>query len=440
MKRKTKLFLLAVVSYTATMLNAQSYYVHQAVIVNEGSYDYVNEKQIVPVSVGSYSPETGIYHVFDTISEMRWASDALIDDKYIYVAGDTPLNIYNKDNYTREAQLIIKGVRKLAFWNDNILVSRMSGAGYGAYFQAYDRNTFSLEFELDTVNGPAYSSEGMVVLNDTCYLAVNNAFHWGNYKSLLGLIDMKNRQYVSQIDFGTDALNPDNVMVQGGKIITLNNRNWDSTGSSITVFDVADRTFQNFMINASAGGCGSSVAAFDHVYYQKYTAEDSLLRFNVSTKSTESLAENVPGYLYGMAADTINNLIYATSTDYYSYGKAYLMQNNGALLDSFSVGISPGSIALDIRVLTGYEKTAQDKLFFIYPNPASGEVHFRVFNNNCDYSVAIVDMLGRKIWGSNFGKYQVETYHELKDFDTGNYIVELSMSGNHYFYRLQIKK
>ena len=374
MRKKLQKMLLTIIVMGAAQLSfAQQNYVHQVIILNEGQYDYFNQVQVTPVSIGAYDPVSKNYAYFDAINEMRWSSDVVVDDNNIYVAGDSLLLVYDKNTYQLQNSLTIQGIRKITLWNNSILITRGNAVKLNSYFQVYDKTTLNFIYELDTLVGPEFSAEGIVVLNDTAYIAVSNSFEWGNYKGLLGIIDLNNQTYTAEIDLGSDGVNPDNVMVYGNMIYTLNNKDW--TGSSITEFNTNDRTFQTVNISAPSG-CGASVFAFPYIYYQSYKADFTtplnITRFDVNVLATMDTITEIPN-TYGMITDDINNLIYITSTDFVSYGMAYIMQFDGTVIDSFSVCVSPGNMALDVRqITTGVEDVIEPLAVSIYPNPGTG--------------------------------------------------------------------
>jgi hypothetical protein len=57
-------------------------------ILNEGSVDFVNNKIIVPVSVGSYDPTNKQYTTLFDIPNARFASDIKLDGSTFWVAAD----------------------------------------------------------------------------------------------------------------------------------------------------------------------------------------------------------------------------------------------------------------------------------------------------------------------------------------------------------------
>ena len=71
-------------------------------------------------------------------------------------------------------------------------------------------------------------------------------------------------------------------------------------------------------------------------------------QFMATTGMSMGFSQN----FYGLATDEVNNYLYATSTDWVSYGMVYVYDSNNMMINSFSCGISPGTIALDIRSTT----------------------------------------------------------------------------------------
>ena len=349
-------------------------YVHQVVFLNEGYYDYTNQVQVVPVTLGAYSPVTQMYTVVDTIPNARFGSDIIIDGQSIYVCADSFLVKYDKDTYQQTGIRVVQGLRKLAVWNNHLLVSRGDVMPFGSYLQVYDKNSLSFIYELDTVTGPKYSAEGITIYNDSAYLAVNNAFSWGNEKGLLGIIDLSNQTYVAETDLGPDGKNPDNIMRDGNMIYTLNNKDFSS--SSVSTYNANTRSI-NTVNTAISSGCSSSALALNFVYYQEY-ALSTLARFDVTTQTIYDTLNGTLAF-YGLLDDTINSVLYATTTDYVSTGDAYIMQYNGTMLDSFSVGVSPGNMTLDVRVSTGLSQISNLKpQISVYPNPVVSELNIQL--------------------------------------------------------------
>jgi len=369
-------------------------YVHQVIFLNEGYYDYTNQVQVVPVTLGAYSPVTQTYAVVDTILNARFGSDVIIDGQSIYVAADSFIVKYDKDTYQQTGMQTVYGVRKLAAWNNQLIVSRGEAVKLNSYLKVYDKNSLSFLYELDTLVGAKYSAEGIAIYNDSAYLAVNNAYEWGNEKGLLGIIDLSNQTYVAEIDLGVDGKNPDNVMKSGNMIYTLNNKDFSS--SSVSSYNANNRT-NNTVNVAIASGCSSSERVGNFVYYQEYSL-NKLARFDVNTQTVFDTLNGTLSF-YGLLDDTINSVLYATTTDYVSTGDAYIMQYNGTMLDTFAVGVSPGNMALDVRTATSVTEQNSLSQIIFYPNPVVSELNVQ-FSAKENYTLTIYNGMGGVVYNA----------------------------------------
>jgi hypothetical protein len=362
-------YAIAVALLGTTLISAQNYQVHQVIFLNEGWYDYFNDTLMVPPSVASYDPAAGQYHEFATIADARFATDVVVDDA-IYVAADRWLIKYDKNTLTELDRAWVPGIRKVAVWQNYVLVSRGEFLQtFDNYVQAFQKSTLTLFNVFDTITGPKYAVEGIAVVNDTAYVAVGNGFDIGNEKGIIGIIDLHAMTYIDEVDMGFDARNPDNVMMDDAYIYTLNNKDYGS--SSISRFDPATRSFTVFNNIAANSGCGTSVLANDHVYYMEY-AQNELARFSTQSLTIVDTLTNTMAY-YGMTDDPINQQLYATVTDYFSSGRAYILAHNGTVKDSFDVGISAGTIALDVRESVGVNDFRPLSLA-VSPNPVTDRI------------------------------------------------------------------
>jgi len=406
---------------------AQENYVHQVIYLNEGQYDYLNQVQLTSVTLGSYDVLADTYTEFEQIDGAKFGTDVLIDGDFIYVAADSLMLKYNKHTLTLEGSTTVEGIRKLAVWNNQILATIGSTVSHNAYFRAFDKNTLGFIYELDTLNGPSYSTEGIVVLNDTAYIAVTNAFESGNAKGLIGLVDLNNQSYMDEIDLSPDGLNPDNLMISGTTLYTLNNKDW--TNSSITQFSCLDRTFLTSNLSAPSG-CGASVFANNNIFYHRYDYNQSwkdtnntLNLFNVTDQSIDTIYPNMKN-VYGMADDKINGQIYLTTTDFISSGMAYIMDYSGTLTDSFPVGISPGSITLDVRDFVTISEDVKKGEYSIHPNPSSSILYIEAEDASGAYSLMITDIEGRQMF-IDLSNNSVRRTIDMGSWPTGVYMIHI---------------
>ena len=88
---------------------------NQALVLNEGRFDYQTGEIAIPVTIGTYDPITTNYSIVDTIEGARFASDMLIDGDYFYVAADTQLLKYDLNTYELIATQAVSGVRNILY-------------------------------------------------------------------------------------------------------------------------------------------------------------------------------------------------------------------------------------------------------------------------------------------------------------------------------------
>jgi len=389
-----KILLSAILACSAFISNAQNY-LHQVVIVNEGYYNYSTATQVVPVSVGVYNPTTKVYQSIDVISGSKFASDVIVDNGFIYVAADNKILKYDANTYALVKQVNLAGVRKLAIWNNQLLVSRGEYlATYNSYFQVYDKNSLNFIYELTTTNGPAYASDKIVVNNDTAYIAVNNGFDFGNYKGIIGVVNLNAQNYKREITLANNATNPENLMLAGNDLITVNNN--DFTSSSVSKMSTKSAAGNSLTI-ISGSGCSTSAMATisnnDYVLYQAF-GTTSLGKFDLNGfQNVSPVAINKE--IYGIAVNPINNEIYTGVTDFSTKGKIYIHYANGFPKDSFNVSVSPGNIAFDLRTATGVENVNSKFETSIFPNPANNEI--QIIGNYTKAQVTIFDLLGKSV-------------------------------------------
>jgi hypothetical protein len=341
--------------FLVASVNAQEY-VHQVFILNEGYFDYTINQSIEPVTVGSYNPNTQTYNTIDTIHGARFASDLVVDNDYFYVAADNKLFKYDKDNYTLLASQNIDGVRNLAIWNDKIIVTKgdydninFSPIFFNSYLQIYNKSDLSLFIELDTIVGPKWSTQNIIIDDNKAYVAINNAYQWGNYKGAIGILDLNTYSYLNEFDLGPDGKNPDNMMKDGNNIYTINNKDW--SGSSISKFSLLTNSVSTINLSAVSTGCGTSCMRDGMINYQ-LSGDSVLYEWSTVTLPNNGLSLGFNKTFYDLSFDIINNQLYSSTTDYSTYGEINIYNQNNTLINSFACGISPGNIVFDIRTMS----------------------------------------------------------------------------------------
>lgn len=428
MMRKITFTFLAVL-ITATTF-AQTY-VARVLILNEGYFDYFTGEIITPVSVGAFDPTSETYTLLDEIETARFASDIQTDAAYYYVAADKFLNKYDISNDELVASIEIEGIRKIAVNDDFIVVTRGEYlVSLPSYVQIYNKNTMALVHEFDNVSIP-YTTEGVVIKDGIAYVAVNNGFVFGSEVGKIAVIDLNTNTINNMIELGADGINPDNLMIEGDNIYTLNNK--DFTGSSVSTYKIAsgDLTTTN-LINISSG-CGTSAVFTGAIYYQEIFGT-TLSKFDPTTATITSEDEFGASF-YGLAFDNINNLIYTSTTDYFSYGEVTVYDLAGNVITTFDVSVSPGNFAFDVRLESDIIEVNKTNII-LFPNPASEQIALE--NTINAEQIVISDMTGKTMQIINQPAVGIN-YLDIAQLPAGNYLVKAtgkSASTTGYFSKL----
>jgi len=210
-------------------------------------------------------------------------------------------------------------------------------------------------------------------------------------------------------------------MLGKDRIYTLNNK--DYTSSSISTINPETREVEIYDNIAANAGCGTSVLAADHIYYMEYGV-DKLARFDVHSAQVVDTLLNTAAY-YGLIHDDIDGQLIATWTDFFSTGVASILSYDGIVLHTFEVGVSPGSIALDVRQTTGTRDAFLPvDAVVVFPIPVSDLLHIEAVEE-ID-RIEVNDMLGNMIYSVSGGN-AMTTSVEIARYQPGVYTVQVRL-------------
>lgn len=369
-------------------------YIHQVLVLNEGYYNFQTNQIETPVTVGSYDPVSNVYTTVNTLEGARFASDLKVAGDFYYVAADNQLLKFDRNTHVEVASQTVPGIRKIAVSDALIVVTRGEYlVSFDAYVQFFDPETLALAGELTTTeSGILYPSEGVLIVDDKAYIAINNGFDFGNEVGELAVVNLTDYTVENIYNLGPDGKNPDNLMFDGEMLYTLNNK--DFSGSSVSTLALSGAGLTTTNLSAVSSGCGTSALFEDAILYQEL-GNTQVGKFDPVSQSTVALNE-FGKVFYGMAADPTGPFLYAAETDYVTFGAIFIYDAAGNVLGSFEVGVSPGNIAFDVRNVNDVDETkAELTALAVFPNPATAMLTLRtdLLWNTCE----VTDARGNKV-------------------------------------------
>jgi hypothetical protein len=353
--------------------------------------------------------------VVDTLDGQRFSSDVIIDGDFYFVAADTKIFKYNLNTHQEVGSIVLPGVRNLAIAGNKLIATRGEYLQtFDSYLQVFDKNTLQLIAALDTNIGPKWATQNIVVVNNTAYVAVNNAYEWGNEKGLIGQLDLNTLTYGAEIDLGAEGKNPDNMFLYNNELYTVNNKDW--SGASVSKISLNGAVNTQNLANAVTG-CGTSALRDDKLVYQ-ISMENTLNDYNLLDMSYVGPVAGITNNFYELAQEPVNGFLYTSSTDFFSQGMVQIYDVNNTLSHQFAVGVSPGTIVFDLRSNVGLDENTDN--LGVWPNPSTGVFQINGLGTNQTYQIA--NTTGQIILTSQSNSI------DLSNFESGIYFLNTEKS------------
>ena len=199
------------------------------------------------------------------------------------------------------------------------------------------------------------------------------------------------KDYNNEIDLGPDGVNPDNMFSDGNYIYTVNNKDW--SGASISKIDLTSSLNTTFNISSVSTGCGTSALRDGKINYQ-ISGDVDVYEWDVQSTPSSGSSLGFSTNFYTLSFDDINNLLYASSTDFTSYGTVHIFDSNNNEISSFNCGVSPGKIVLDVRnSLSVNDNLMQENNVFLF------DILGRERNKNSQLNKGFYIMRGETFYG-----------------------------------------
>ncbi len=387
-------------------------YVHQAIILNEGYFDYQTNQLIEPVTIGKYNPASQAYSVVDTLEGMRFASDLIIDGNFYYVAADSKIFKMDLNSHQEISSVSCPGVRNLGIYQNKLVATRGEYlTTYDSYLHVYDASTMTLIAAIDTIQGPKWATQNIVMDGPSAYIAVNNGYEWGNEKGIIGKLDLNALIYGNEIDLGPEGKNPDNLVKVGSFLYSVNNKDWSGASISKVALDGTSNSTVN--IATASTGCGTSALRDDKMVYQ-ISMETTLNEFDINVMNNVGPVSGHSLNYYELAQEPVSGNLFASETDFFSFGKVHVFDASNNELSNFNVGISPGTIVFDVRSTSANLNELASNIT-VYPIPTAD-----FLNVNIEGKKQILDLNGKVLLVSDLNTIDVQK------LTTGIYMIEIN--------------
>ncbi len=404
-------WLLAAVSATAQT----SYFTKQVIIVNGGNYSDPDDY----VTVAAYDPVSGETTEFATIYTQS-VQDVLIVPPYAYVAAQDSIVLLNIDTYEKLASVEAQGVHQLVA-NDDVLVASFWYPVTANFVRTYNLSDLLPQHVFSEISDEA---AGMMVIEGN-YLFVAIPGTYGSTTGKIAVIDLASNIVMDEDDFGeffagvgyfAMGSNHVNVFMKtpyGGNSFNVATLNFQG--------EVEEQyTYEDASLANEAGCIGQNI----YLEINNGIAEYSLATHEIVNPA---LVQPQVMSISASVLDTVNHLIYLTTTDYYSTGAGFIYNMEGDDVGSFEAGISAQAIAVDYRASTGINKNFLVKSLNIYPNPASTTIHLTGLDNSEVLSTEIMNVTGKVVYAGNDNKEI-----DISAFRAGVYFVSIHTSNSVY--------
>lgn len=139
----------------------------------------------------------------------------------------------------------------------------------------------------------------------------------------------------------------------------------------------------------------NSIFAYDLTKFDLGAAPVKVLDLGTILPKRNGFSQYVDKWAY----NDVTNTFYATTTDYFSYGMGYVIED-GKIVDSFDAGISPDALLAQAKISVRVSAPAAPMSMSIYPMPAGNSVNVTL-GHAAAGMLSITDMNGRSIININ---------------------------------------
>ena len=402
-----RLFALIIV-FSANCAIAQTTYTKQIIIVNGGDYGNPDDY----VTVATYNPGSGETTEFATIYTQS-VQDVVIHGSFAFVAAQDSIVKLNIDTYQKVAAVYATGVNQLAT-NGEVLVASFWYPVTENFVKAFSIDDLSLITEFGGISDEA---SGIMIKEGIALVAIPGAY--GSTTGKIASIDLEQNVVLSEDDYGESFAGIGYFAFYNDITTAFMKTAWGESDSRSATMDLEGNVIEEF-IYEDAVLANRTGQAHNNFYAE---INNGIGLFNLETNDLVNPSVVAPQQMTIGASviDTINNLIYLSTTDFYSMGQGFIYNLDGENTGSFEAGISAQAIAVDYRNNTGINKNRIVEKLNVFPNPASSLISFNISNDKEVLNTVISDISGKVVYRST-----VYNQIDVSTLKTGIYFVTIN--------------
>ena len=191
----------------------------------------------------------------------------------------------------------------------------------------------------------------------------------------------------------------------------MNNKDWSGASISKLAIDLSE--YETVSLASVSTGCGTSALRDDKMVYQ-ISMESSLNEFDLNLMNNSGPVNGTFMNFYELKQNPVSSEFYTSETDYFSFGKVHIDNDQNIETGLFEVGINPGTIVFDVRSSAGIVEEFSN--VEVYPNPVK---------NNLYISDSSSEKIIRNLTGEEVLRFTGASV-ETKNLTEGMYYIELN--------------
>lgn len=413
MKKNYLLFLTVMLFlFIITNLSAQHWVVNQVIVGSGGDWANPDDN----VSIASYKPSDEVTTGFGDILTQS-IQDVFIHDIYAYVAAQDSIVKFNIDTYQKVAAIEAIGINRLLVDNDKLIASFQFPVTEN-FVKIYSADDLTIISEIDGVSD---ESAGLLVVNELAYAAVPGG--WNSTVGKIAIISMLDYTLVDEINFDTLGQGIYDLFYYEDKIMSVNKTPWGGSRGWISVTNMLGSHTESHIINTALG---AMVGVKDTMLYTIMNDGVGSINLNNFSIADTSVVQPPALMIARAVMDTLNNVFYVASTDYFSTGVGTKYNMLGEEVGNFEAGISPDALAIDYRDNTGISDVYTESNIKIYPNPSSGIITIEANDGISVNKFKIIDISGRLLMSDNINLNTGSETIDISVLDNGLYFLVLA--------------